>query len=382
MKKNNKSWKLAVSLFTASTLLYSQFATALDKLDYIGEYSLPTSTSYQDILFVGISGLYFDADKSIYYGISDARNTKQEGVSRFYTLTMDIDKKGIHNVNITGMKNLLNQDGKIWPNGQADAEGIAPTPNGKGLFWTSELGSALRITDFDGSFIADYNDVIPPYYNVLGVSDKTSNVGVRSGTSFEGVSLTPDKKNVFISVETALKQDGPISTPLNSSPARLLKYDANPKTNQLTLVGEYIYNIDPIPEVSEFAVNDNGVSDILAINDHQLLFIERAGRNASKGYDDWNFNIRVYLADITNSTNIKGIDTLSNIKEKSQFQPIMKKLLIDFSDYTDTPDNVEGITFGPIIDGHKTLVFVTDNNFQPYQSNKFYVFIDNKDILK
>lgn len=382
MKQNNKLWKLAVNLFTASTLIYSQCATALEQLDFIGEYSLPTSTSYQGILFGGISGLYFDAEKSIYYGISDARNTKQEGVSRFYTLTMDIDKQGIHNVNITGMKNLLNKAGEVWPNGQVDAEGIAPTPNGKGLFWTSELGSALRITDFDGKFITDYNDVIPPYYNVLSVSDKTSKVGVRSGTSFEGVSLTPDKKNVFISVETALKQDGAISTPLNSSPARLLKYDFNSKTNQLNLVGEYIYNIDPVPEVSEFAVNDNGVSDILAINDQQLLFIERSGRNASKGYDDWDFNIRVYLADISKSTNIKGMETLSDIKEKSKFQPITKKPLIDFSDYTKTPDNIEGITFGPVIDGHKTLVFVTDNNFQPYQSNKFYVFIDNKDILK
>ncbi|HBX8129471.1 TPA: esterase-like activity of phytase family protein, partial [Klebsiella pneumoniae] len=45
-------------------------------------------------------------------------------------------------------------------------------------------------------------------------------------------------------------------------------------------------------------------------------------------------------------------------------------------------DCIEGVTFGPMIDGKKTLIFVSDNNFQPYQNTKFYLFQDVNDVLK
>jgi hypothetical protein len=38
-------------------------------------------------------------------------------------------------------------------------------------------------------------------------------------------------------------------------------------------------------------------------------------------------------------------------------------------------DNIEGVTFGPTLpNGHKTLVFVSDNNFLPIEKTQFLLF--------
>ena len=134
--------------------------------------------------------------------------------------------------------------------------------------------------------------------------------------------------------------------------------------------------------MSEFGINDNGVSEILALNDHQLLVIERSGRNVSAGFNDWDYSVRVYMVDLNTASDIKNIDSLQDWPNKSTLQPVSKKLLIDFADYTSSADCIEGVTFGPEIDGHTSLIFVSDNNFQPHQQTKFYLFIDKENKLK
>ena len=38
-------------------------------------------------------------------------------------------------------------------------------------------------------------------------------------------------------------------------------------------------------------------------------------------------------------------------------------------------DNVEGVTFGPDLpNGHKTLIFVSDNNFSALEKTQFLLF--------
>jgi hypothetical protein len=38
-------------------------------------------------------------------------------------------------------------------------------------------------------------------------------------------------------------------------------------------------------------------------------------------------------------------------------------------------DNIEGVTFGPNLpNGHKTLVFVSDNNFNPLEQTQLLLF--------
>ncbi|HBT4804019.1 TPA: esterase-like activity of phytase family protein [Klebsiella quasipneumoniae subsp. similipneumoniae] len=365
---------LAVSLYASVGF------AAESRLQFLNEFQIPTDTTFNGELFGGLSGIVKDPRSNIYYSISDARNTKAEGQSRFYTLKIDASDKGISNVEILRVTELVDQKGVSFKEQEVDGEGIALSPDNKSLLWVSELGSPLRKSGFDGKLLADFAHKIPPYYNAGGDLKKAEK-GLRSGLSFEGISVTPDKKFLFIAAESALKQDGPIASTLQSSPIRILKFTLSANGDVGDLVGEYVYNVNPISRVSKFGVSDNGLSEILALSEDKLLVVERAGRNASKGFKDFDFTINAYIADLSLATNVMNKESLNDITEKNLFHPVTKKLLIDFNDYTTSPDCIEGVTFGPEINGKKTLIFVSDNNFQPYQSNKFFMFADTKGLL-
>ncbi|HBR4425461.1 esterase-like activity of phytase family protein [Klebsiella pneumoniae] len=250
--------------------------------------------------------------------------------------------------------------------------------------WLAEYAEAFssrRVVFLgNGKFVEDLSAIFPEGYSVD--SKKEDPEGFRSGISWEGLSFTPDNHYLYVAAEGALKQDGPLASPVNSSPARILKFRYNGGDKKPQLEKSFLYNVDPVSHISKFAINDNGVSEVLALNENKLLVVERSGRNASEGFNDWDFTVKVWLADTAASTNIKEIKSLAQVEKRSIIQPVVKKLLIDFSDVTNAPDCIEGVTFGPMIDGKKTLIFVSDNNFQPYQNTKFYLFQDVNDVLK
>jgi hypothetical protein len=46
--------------------------------------------------------------------------------------------------------------------------------------------------------------------------------------------------------------------------------------------------------------------------------------------------------------------------------------MYDLGIYT---DNIEGVTFGPLLpNGHKTLLFIADNNFNPFEKAQILLF--------
>ncbi|MFQ3181667.1 MAG: hypothetical protein ACI9Z4_001265 [Polaribacter sp.] len=76
-------------------------------------------------------------------------------------------------------------------------------------------------------------------------------------------------------------------------------------------------------------------------------------------------------------TNILDIDAL----KKTKYTALKKRLLINFEDLKNRVtagiiDNIEGITFGPILEnGNRSLLVVSEDNFQLYgkQLNQFIV---------
>ena len=253
-------------------------------------------------------------------------------------------------MNFLNQRPLLDAKQQPFVTNTVDAEGLALTHNGKSLLWSSELGAPLRLSTLDGVMEKDFTSLFPARFNIS--SDKESSNGIRSGNAWEGLTVTPDGKSLFIAVESSLKQDGPIASPINSGTSRLLQFSIDADGRPSKQLHEYLYITDPVPQVSKFGINDNGVSEVLALNDHQLLVIERSGRNVSAGFNDWDYSVRVYMVDLT------------------------------AADYTSSADCIEGVTFGPLIDGHTSLIFVSDNNFQPHQQTKFYLFIDKENKLK
>ena len=95
--------------------------------------------------------------------------------------------------------------------------------------------------------------------------------------------------------------------------------------------------------------------DILSLGNNKLLVIERSFSTGRLPC-----TIRVFIADLNGATDISEL----TLKGNHAFIPAKKTRLLNMDDLGIYTDNIEGVTFGPVLpNGHKTLVFIADNNF-------------------
>jgi hypothetical protein len=190
--------------------------------------------------------------------------------------------------------------------------------------------------------------------------------GPRQNGVFEGLTFADDYKTLFVNVEEPLYDDGSRAG-LNDSTGiiRIIKFGMDSKKPE----AQYAYIVDPVAH-SPFPANAfkiNGVSDILYAGKNELLVIERsysAGRLAC--------TIKVFLADLSSAENVSDIASLKN---RTGIKTVQKKLLLNMDSLGFYIDNIEGVTFGPTLaNGHRTLVFVADNNFQFIEKTQFLLF--------
>ncbi len=107
--------------------------------------------------------------------------------------------------------------------------------------------------------------------------------------------------------------------------------------------------------------------------ENHFLIVERTYQN---GYGSYGNIVRIFDATIDeSSTNVLEIDALKT----SEFIPLKKRVIFNFDAIKDQLtdkiiDNIEGITFGPLLpNGNKSLLLIADDNFQVYgkQLNQF-----------
>lgn len=345
------------------------------KLKFIGEYRLPHSKFFENTTIGGLSGIDYNKKNGIYYLICDDRSDINP--ARFYTAKIPLNEKGIDSVQFFSVQNLLQPSGITYPNFNqdpyqvADPEAIRYNAKTKQLVWTSEgerfirndafvlINPAITTITTNGNYIDSFE--LPQ--NMLM---KTSPEGPRRNGVFEGLSFANNYKTLFVSIEEPLYEDGPGAGLKDSSAwIRIIKYDV--KTRKP--LAQYGYEIDPVayPPSPPGAFKVNGVSEILVINDHQLLVMERsfsAGRKSS--------TVKIYMADLKGAEDVSGHASLV----ASFFKPVQKKLLLNMDSLGIHIDNVEGVTLGPkLSNGQRTLIFVSDNNFSDDQVTQFLLFI-------
>jgi hypothetical protein len=281
------------------------------------------------------------------------------------------DKAGLTAVDIRHAVTLLQADGKPYPDAKSggeapDAESIRRDPETGNLWWTSEgdrklgLSPFLRAATPDGKQARDI--LVPDIFTM----NKDQEIGPRHNLGFEGLGFSPDGKSVWLAMESALYQDGPIATPSAGATARLTRLDRDGK-----VLAQFAYPLDPIQAVPTGKNGDNGVSEILALDDHRALVLERSGVEGADGI--WKMYIRVYAIDITGATDIAAVPSLAT----ANYIPVAKRLVIDLAKTADIGpvDNIEGMSWGPMLaDGKRSLVLVSDNNFNPAQITQFLVF--------
>jgi hypothetical protein len=169
---------------------------------------------------------------------------------------------------------------------------------------------------------------------------RSNESGPRQNSVFEGVTFADNYKTLFVSVEEPLYNDGSRAG-LNDSTGitRIMQFDMDTKKP----VAQYAYILDPVayPPIPENAFKINGIPDILSIDKNKFLVIERS---YSIGIPAC--TIKVFLTDISSAENI---DTVSSLKNRSDLKTASKKLLLNMDDLGVYIDNIEGVTFGPML---------------------------------
>ncbi|HEX8044819.1 esterase-like activity of phytase family protein, partial [Rhizobium sp.] len=181
--------------------------------------------------------------------------------------------------------------------------------------------------------------------------------------AFEGLTFLAGG-DLLVGMESALYQDGPMTTLTNGTLARLIRYDAATGEQK----AQYVYPVSPIPQApaKPGGWNDFGVSEILALDDRHGLSIER-------GYaQDIGNSVVINMFDLDGATDVSSIPSLA--KTDQRIVPVRKTQVMDLRALGLAPDNIEGVTFGKAKDGTDVLIFVADNNFNPTQKTQFFAF--------
>jgi hypothetical protein len=348
----------------------------ISHLKYINEFIVPNGMQFNGTTVGGLSGIDYDKDRDVYYMICDDPSARNS--ARYYTAKVLISQNGIDSVIFTNVTSLLNADGKPFPDirqdliHSADVEAMRYDPVKEEMIWSSEGQRVNRNGNFylqDPSIVimnrdGRLKDTFPLPVNMHIQAEEK---GPRHNSVFEGMDFANNFSKLFISVEEALYEDAlKAGTGDSTSWVRILKFNSLNKQQE----AQYAYEISAIPYPANppGAFKVNGISDILSLGDEKFIVIERAYSTGRIPTD-----IRIYLADATGAEDISKIRSL---KVQPAKKPMTKKLLLDMNE-TLKQDvfNVEGVTFGPLLStGNRSLIFVTDNNFNEREKTQFFLF--------
>lgn len=359
------------SFITAGLLLYAcsaskkitQLNANISSLKYLDSYVIPFNLKYKNTTVGGLSGIDYDSKKDLYYLVSDDRSDKNP--ARFYKAKIFISQNRIDSLAFTGVENMLQPDGKVYPNNTQDRfktpdpEAIRYNPEKGYLAWSSEGERIVKtgdtvLTDPAVITIRPGGKYIDSFALPEIMKMHATEKGPRRNGVFEGMSFADNYKTLYVNVEEPLYEDGPRAEVVdNDAFIRIIKFDADQKKS----IAQYAYKLAPVayaakPE-NEFKIN--GVPDILSLGNNKLLVIERSFSTGRLPC-----SIRVFIADLNGATDISEM----TLKNNQSFTPAKKTLLLNMDDLGIYTDNIEGVTFGPLLpNGHKTLVFIADNNF-------------------
>ena len=362
-------------IFFVSCSVSKKVTSNINHLRFLSEYDVPFNKNFKNTIIGGLSGIDYDAKENAYYIISDDRS--ERNAARFYKAQIIINQNKIDSIAFADVTFLKTSGGDFYPNSSQDPyhtpdpEAMRHNPVNNTFIWSSEGERIVKpnklvledpsVTEINsqGNYIDTF--ILPPQLHMHAIES-----GPRQNSVFEGLTFADDYKSLFVSVEEPLYDDGSRAG-LNDSTGiiRILKFDMATKKT----IAQFAYKIDPVayPPVPPGSYKINGVPDILSVGNNKLLVIERSfskGRLAC--------TIKVFLADVSSAQNIDGI---SSLKEKTDIRLISKRLLLNMDSLGIYIDNIEGVTFGPTLpNGHKTLVFVADNNFEIFEKTQFLLF--------
>lgn len=235
-----------------------------------------------------------------------------------------------------------------------DPEGLRV--RGSRWFISDEYGPAVREFDDSGKLVRRF--AVPKRFTIAHPSNEPAEENARNKTGrqanggLEGLAISPDGKKLFAIMQRPLLQD---SQPGDDGKRvgrfnRLLELDIASGTTR-----EFVYPLDK---------SVNGVSEILAINAHEFLVIERDSKEGLEAACK-----HIVRIDVRGATDVSHVDVLPMDELPTDIHPVRKSPFLDLLDPKfglageHFPEKVEGLAFGPNLpDGRRLLLICVDND--------------------
>lgn len=405
------SFSLRAGTVAALVTALSLHVTAISAaITFIGEGAIPATARDQS----GLSGLLEDGvtPRDLAGGFGSAiaytgkRNlyvaTPDRGpadgsttyIDRFYTISIDVTPTRDNRYQVTPRiekTRLMRSGGKSFFTGSAaafddtgspegslrfDPEGVRVGACGDTAFVSDEYGpyiyefdlnsgKRLRSLNIPNKFLIDFPSAVANDELTRNLSGRQANRGM------EGLAISPDGSKLYGIMQSPLIQDGGLDATLKrvGTNNRIVEIDVGTGD-----VREFLYQMDD---------KTNGISEIVAVNDHQFLVLERDGKAGSEAKTK-----KLFAIDTSMATDIRAVKQLPVTGTPAGVAPVSKALFIDMLNPTyglagaTFPEKLEGLAFGPDLDDGRHLLIVTnDNDFVSAQASRFFAFaIDRGDL--
>jgi hypothetical protein len=337
------------------------FSNPLPLLTWLGEFTRPAGTLYPQLndsaKYGSLSGLAPDQGRKQWIGVIDDRNQ-----TRVAWLTIDF-APGRFEVLPVRMQELRPGAGTESRRvTEADLESIVALPNG--TFVVGEEGHVIESRVWQPALLQMTADGLvtnvieyPKEFQITG-DGKT---GLRDNQGLEGLAVTPSGR-LIAGLEQPLFQDGAVTFD-RGGPGRLIEFERRGST--FRAARQWRYMISPTPRIEGFdeicTDGENGLVELLALSDTTLISMERACvRSKDKQFT-------------ANTVQLFSVELIAG--------DARKRLLLNFDSMTSRLssalsrlENFEAMTFGPVVNGTRTLLIASDDNFRATQKTSFLLF--------
>lgn len=323
------------------------------------------------------SDIYYDTNRNEWWGLSDrgpggGTLNYDTRVQRF-SLDIDYNTGAISNFQIK-QTIVFNHAGSslngIAPNPTStlglsmDPEGFVVNPKNGNFLVSDEYGPSVREFDRNGKLLRTFATPanLLPRSTVSGVpnfaSDTGNTAGKRTNRGFEGLAISPDGKYAYAMLQSAMLDEGGGSGSVN----RIVKFDIETGN----AVGQYAYQM-------KRSNQGQGISSLVAINDHEFYVLERNNRGVGVGADFATADKEVYKIDISGATDVSNIDldvpgaVYTKVVKSARIIDLAADKLAELGNKT--PEKWEGLAIGPkLADGSFLMLAGTDNDYSVTQN--------------
>jgi hypothetical protein len=239
-----------------------------------------------------------------------------------------------------------------------DSEGMRLSNDGLSVFVSDEYGPyvyqfdrllGLRLRSFQlptDFFVTNLSPV-----GNTEIADNT--VGRVANKGMEGLAITPDGRTLVGIMQNSLIQDA---------------NEGGAAAKMLRIVTIDIRSGSVTHQFAYLLTTGTGVSEIVALNDHELLVDERDGHGRANG--DNAKAKQLFKIDLTNAldvTNMDGLTAAANAVPKTLFLDIVQLLTANGIAAGNIPAKIEGLAFGDDMKSGSTkfhtLWIANDNDF-------------------